>query len=43
MAVITKTNVTELVQIYYELRQKKTDSVKENARKCMKCMAVSCQ
>ena len=33
MALITKTNITELVQIYYELRQKKTDTVKEKCQK----------
>ena len=32
MALITKTNVTELVQIYYELRQKK-ETVKEKCQK----------
>ena len=31
MALITKTNVTELVQIYYELRQKK-ETVKEKCQ-----------
>ena len=39
MALITKTNVTELVQIYYELRQKKTETVKE---KCQKMYEMHC-
>ena len=32
MALITKANVTELVQIYYELRKKKTETVKEKCQ-----------